>query len=260
MSPRVPQLPTLSVVIPAHNEAENLLPLTEEIVSVLRSYFEGDGEFELLIVNDGSTDETVMLEGPLVEEFPMVRMVHHRRNLGYGAALRSGFRAARGAYVGFIDGDRQLDPADFIALLEAAGPGRIAMGYRVARQDPFHRRVLGKLFSRVFVPLILGVNVRDVDCALKIIPRSLLSRIELRATGALINAELLAIAAASGCHFIQLPVSHRPRVSGEQSGARFSVMAKVFLELTKVRRQVHEYRAASDETMCCSPSVSVERV
>jgi len=224
----------LSVVLPAHNEEGNIAPLVERLHDILTPELSW---LELIVVDDGSSDRTVETLAEL-EAKGKVRIVHHEKNKGYGATLRSGFAAARGDYIAFIDGDGQLEPLDMLRLLTHAGPRQLALGYRAKRQDPLFRVLLGKLFSGVFVPLTIGVSVKDVDCALKVLPRRLLEEIDLSADGALINAELLAHAKALGYRFHQSPVRHYQRHFGEQSGAKLSVIAKVFSELLAVKRRV----------------------
>lgn len=235
---------SLSVVVPAHNEEQNLEPLVADINAACSSLFGGDRErWEVIIVDDGSTDATGSVAHELFEA-GLAQVLHHPQNRGYGAALRTGFDAARSRYVAFIDGDRQLDPQDFLLLAPFARRSQLAVGYRARRDDPLHRRMLGKLFSRIFVPLVIGVNVRDVDCALKIIPRELLRIAELSSEGALVNSELLAIAVAEGYSIHQEPVRHYPRVWGTQSGGSLAVIGKVFVELYRVRRRVQEHVSA----------------
>lgn len=229
---------SLSIVVPAHNEEQNIDALVAEIRAACLDLFRGDKfRYEIIIVNDGSTDETAVVAERLAA-LQEVRVVHHEQNKGYGAALRSGFDAAKKRYVAFIDGDRQLDPRDLLRLAPHARRTQLSIGYRAKRDDPFHRRLLGKTFSRVFVPLMIGVRVRDVDCALKIIPREFIRSADLSSDGALINSELLAKAVADGYSLHEEPVNHYPRVWGEQSGANLAVIGKVFLELYRVRRRV----------------------
>ncbi len=232
---------SLSIVVPAHNEEQNVAGLVEDIRSTCDELFDNDdSRYEVIIVDDGSTDDTAKVAQQLAS-LSCVKVISHPANRGYGAALRSGFAAAGKRYVAFIDGDRQLDPRDLLKLAPHARRTQLAIGYRAKRDDPWHRRLLGKVFSRIFVPLTIGVSVRDVDCALKIIPRELIRSADLSSDGALINSELLAIAVADGYSIHEEAVSHFPRLWGEQSGANFTVIAKVFLELYRVRRRVRQH-------------------
>ena len=234
-------LESLSIVVPAHNEEQNIDALVAEIRATCLDLFQGNKlRYEVIIVDDGSTDGTGAIADSLAV-LTEVKVVHHPVNRGYGAALRSGFEAATKRYVAFIDGDRQLDPRDFLRLAPHARRTQLSIGYRKRRDDPWYRRLLGKMFSRVFVPLTIGVRVRDVDCALKIIPGELIRSADLSSDGALINSELLAMAVADGYTIHEEAVGHFPRVWGEQSGANFRVIARVFWELYRVRRRVRQH-------------------
>lgn len=225
---------SLSLIVPVHNEEENILPLLDEIERCLKSKV---SRLQIVVVDDGSSDRSPSKLAQAVTD-NRITLVTHAVNRGYGAALRSGFAQATCEYVGFIDGDGQLDPKDLVGLLDAADSSTFSLGYRQKRQDNLARCILGAGFSKIFVPLCIGVRVRDVDCALKVFPRRFLSEVSLTADGALINAEMLAHAASLGYAFRQFPVAHRPRLSGEQSGAKLSVIGKVILELWGVRMRV----------------------
>ncbi len=221
----------LSIVVPVHNESGNI----EQVVARIEQAFVcSPTRTEILVVDDGSEDDSPQILSRLVEE-ERIRLITHRENKGYGAALRSGFGSARGEFVSFIDGDGQLDAMDLQKLFAVANSKLFVVGYRARRNDSIHRVLLGKLFSRIFVPLTIGVRLRDIDCALKVFPRNFLSKVVLTADGALINAEILSHAKQLGYGFLEFPVQHYQRLRGEQSGAKFSVIARVFAELWKVR-------------------------
>lgn len=227
----------LSIVIPVHNEELNITPLVENIEQVFAADAPVGSKSEIIVVNDGSTDSTAEILDKLTAR-RLIRVVTHSENRGYGAALCSGFSAARGVYVSVLDGDRQLYPEDLLTLYRAADPTTLHIGYRAPRNDPPHRIVLGKLFSRVFVPLAIGVHVRDVDCALKVIPRKLIVDSPPTASGALISSEVLARANQHGYRLVQHPVRHRQREFGEPTGAKLSVILRVFRELWGLRRRL----------------------
>jgi glycosyltransferase involved in cell wall biosynthesis len=216
----------LSVVLPAFNEADNLAQTVQRAVSVLERL---DLSAEIIVVDDGSTDDTAAIAAGLP-----VRLICHPENQGYGAALRSGFAAARGERVFFTDADQQFDLSELPGLLAAAREADIAVGYRQVRRDPLHRRLnaaaWGGLVRRLF-----DLSVRDVNCAFKVIHRRVLEAVTLTSTGALINTELLASARSEGFSVVEIPVSHYPRTSGQQTGARPVVILKAFAELIALR-------------------------
>ncbi len=212
----------------------------EAVVLGLVSTLSGLGiPFEVVVVDDGSTDRTAEIARRLAQEDRRVRLVQHPHNLGYGAALRTGFASARYPWVFFTDGDGQFDPRDFVRLMPYAETADLVVGYRARRQDPLHRKLFGWLWNRL-VRAWFGVGVRDVDCAFKLLRREVVQQLPLRSTGAFLSTELLCRAARSGARIVEVPVPHHPRRWGRQSGGRPDVVLRAFWELWKLR---HELRS-----------------
>ncbi len=219
--------PALSVVFPAWNEVDNI---DESIDGAVRALDGLCRRWEVIVVDDGSTDGTGARVEAWAAREPRVRLVQHPRNQGYGAALRSGFRAARMDHVFFTDADLQFDLRELALLLPHTRSFDIVAGYRHARQDPWGRRANAWLWGRL-VDAAFDVGVRDVNCAFKVFRREVLERCVIRSAGAFVNTELLARARARGYRVRQVPVTHYPRTLGEQSGARPRVVARAFVEL-----------------------------
>jgi glycosyltransferase involved in cell wall biosynthesis len=219
--------PSLSVVLPAWNEGDNIGDAIDGAVRALERLCR---RYEVVVVDDGSTDDTAALVGAWSARNSSVRLVKHPRNLGYGAALRSGFRAARMDHVFFTDADLQFDLSELALLLPHTRRHDIVCGYRHARQDPWNRRLNAWAWGRL-VDAVFDVNVRDVNCAFKVFRREVLNHCVIRSDGAFVNAELLARARARGYSMLQIPVSHFPRTLGVQTGAKPRVVARAFLEL-----------------------------
>lgn len=218
---------SLSFVLPAFDEAENI----EEAVTRCVAVAERLGlRFEVIVVDDGSRDATRTLADAMASRDRRVRTVHHPRNRGYGAALRSGLLAARMERVFFTDADLQFDVDELGGLLEHAEHYEIVAGYRSPRRDPVGRRLLGWGWSRL-VGLLFAVEVRDVDCAFKVFDRHVFDRIAIQSIGALVNTEILVRARAEGFRIHEVPVSHLPRAAGVQSGANPRVVFKALREL-----------------------------
>jgi glycosyltransferase involved in cell wall biosynthesis len=217
---------SLSLVLPAHNEAENIRLVVERALDVLPEYV---GEFEIIPVDDGSRDATPAIVDELARQDPRVKPIHHDVNRGYGAALTSGFRAASGDFIMFMDSDRQFDIADIALLAPFVGRFDIVAGFRMERHDPLHRRVFAEIFN-VSVRVLFGVHLRDIDCAFKVFRGELLRSIELTAPGALINTEIQAKARRQGATLEQVGVHHYPRVAGTASGGSPRVIARAMKE------------------------------
>ena len=227
------RLPALSYFFPAHNEAENLRGLVEEALATLPSLAD---EFEIVIVDDGSKDATPAMADELATAHPAVRAVHHPVNLGYGAALRSGFAAARFDHLAFTDGDRQFKVADLGRLIERLGAGRAdaVVGYRIQRADPLVRTVYARLY-RLAIRTFFGLTVRDVDCACKLFPRSALEGVNVESAGAFFSAELLIKLRARGRRIDEVGVPHYPRTAGSPTGAKPQVVLRAVRDFWSLR-------------------------
>ena len=225
----------LSVILPAYNEEPNI----DRVVRQVMAYLEPTGiDYEVLPVNDGSRDRTAEILDALQQELPRVRPQHHPQNRGYGAALRSGFDAARKRYVFYMDGDGQFDIKDLDHLLPLASEDVIVTGFRIERRDPLVRRLNAKLFGGWLVRIMLGVYVKDLNCAFKLIPKRVFETVKLESTGALINAELYGRAIRAGFGIREVGVHHYAREAGVQTGAHLSVIFRAFYDLFRLRQQI----------------------
>lgn len=225
---------SISVFFPCYNEEANVENTTHAAVKALERIAD---DYEIIIVDDGSKDRTGEIADRLAAEIPHVRTVHNRPNLGYGGALQAGFRAAKKPWVFYTDGDGQFDFEEIGKLLPLLADYHIISGYRIDRKDPLIRKFNAWGWT-VLSNLVLGLRLRDVDCAFKIYPRRLFDEIEMKSMGALIDAEILAKAVRLGYRIGQIGVSHRPRIAGSQSGANLKVILRAFRELFKLRREI----------------------
>ncbi len=225
---------SISVFFPCYNEQGNIRRVAEQAIQVL----EGLGaDYEVIIVNDGSSDDTGRIADRMAVERKRVRVIHHAHNLGYGAALQSGFRAATKELVFYTDGDGQFDLAELPPLLPLIQEYDIISCYRVNRQDNIARKISGWLWTRV-TGLVFSLNLRDIDCAFKLYKRAIFDNIQMESTGALIDTEILARAARKGYTITQRGVHHYPRTAGRQTGANVRVVLRAFKELLKLRRRI----------------------
>lgn len=205
--------PTVSLVIPAYDEEDSIVEAVREAIEAL---FCLTSRFEILVVDDGSRDSTADQVDAAFGALDSVRLLRHPENLGYGAALRTGFSAAQFELVAFTDADRQFHLEDLGLLLTALDGHDVACGYRVCRQDHWLRRVYSRTYN-FLVRGLLGLSVRDCDCALKVFRRSALAGLRLRTKGFLINAEVLARLREQGMSIVEAGVRHRPRLAGEST-------------------------------------------
>ena len=225
---------SISVFFPCYNEQGNVTRVVGNALKVL----DGLGaDYEIIVVNDGSADETGRIADELAAQHERVRVIHHPQNRGYGAALQSGFRAAAKDLVFYTDGDGQFDLAEMPPLLERIRDCEIVSCYRLHRQDPLVRRINGWCWTRL-VCLLFRLKLRDIDCAFKLYRREIFDGMPLCSTGALIDTEVLARAARKGCRIVQQGVHHYPRTAGAQTGANLRVILRAFRELLQLRRQI----------------------
>ena len=225
---------TVSAVLPAFNEEANVERAVKAVVDSLSSNTDGH---EVIVVDDGSRDETATVLERLRAEYPSLRVVTHETNRGYGAAVRTGFSAAVHEWVFLIDCDNQFDPCE-IALLTAPSAGAdIVTGYRKVRRDPLIRRLNAFAFFTL-VTILFGRLARDVNCAFKLIRRELLAELDLRSDGALINTELFVRARSLRARIVEVPVAHFPRTAGRQTGANPRVVLRAFTELFRFRAEM----------------------
>jgi len=225
---------SLSVFFPCYNEEANVERTTQAALAACRSI---TGDFEIIIVNDGSRDRTGEIADRLAAEHESVRAVHNRPNRGYGGALQAGFRAAGKEWIFYTDGDGQFDFKEIPRLLDQLGDFDIVSAYRLKRCDSIVRRFNAWGWT-VLCNLLLGLRLRDMDCAFKIFPKRLFDEIEMHSEGALIDAEILAQAARRGYRIGQVGVHHYPRTAGRQTGANLKVIARAFVELLKLRKHI----------------------
>ncbi len=229
---------SLSLILPAFNEAENLSATVEDALSSLANFAP---ELEILIVDDGSIDATAEVGEHLASRHPLVRIIRHPHNRGYGATLRSGFAAARYDLVFFTDSDGQFrfdQVGEFIKQIDAFD---MVIGFRADRQDRWWRKAnsrIGNWLART----LLGVRVKDINCAYKMFHRPLLQQLSLTSEGAMINTELLALAAQAGWTFQEVAVAHYPRKFGSATGAKFLVIIRTFAEYFQLRHRIASLR------------------
>ncbi len=231
---------SLSVVLPAYNEEQVIARTVSTILDVLPAWV---GDFEVIVVNDGSTDQTEAIVAALASTNARLRLVTHATNQGYGAALVSGFAAATKELTFFMDSDGQFDIYDLRRFFQFIDTYDAVIGYRQDRQDSWVRK-LNAWGWRLLVGMVLGVHARDIDCAFKLLHTDFLHQHPLETRGAMINAELLYKLMRSGFTYKELAVHHLPRKAGRATGARPRVILRALRELfvyaRKWRREERE--------------------
>ncbi|MGH8012416.1 MAG: glycosyltransferase family 2 protein [Candidatus Binataceae bacterium] len=232
------RLAGVSVFLPSHNEEANL----ERVVEGFRIQLpKVAGEYEIVIVDDGSRDNTGEIADRLTAANSRIKVIHHGINRGYGAAVISGIRAASMPFVLLCDGDGQFDAADVRLLAERIDGHDAVIGRRVARADHLMRRINGKAWT-LLARSLFGLSVRDMDCGFKLFRREILEGLELHSNGALISTELMARLAGRGARICEVDVKHLPRQAGEQTGNSPKVIVEAFSELFALYRELKRAR------------------
>ncbi len=222
----------VSVFFPAYNDAPSLPPLIGKTFAVLE---EQVADFEVIVVNDGSADNTAEVLQNLAAKYgPRMRIVTHDVNRGYGGALRSGFAAATKELVFYTDGDGQYDVGELPKLLALMKPHvSFVNGYKIERNDPWHRIWIGKAYNQ-FARLMFHVRLRDIDCDFRLIRRSLLELIHLESTSGTVCVELVRKLELCGMKVEEVGVHHYPRIHGKSQFFRIKSLATTFYQLFRL--------------------------
>ena len=201
----------ISVFFPAYNDAATIGSLVTEALNVLPTLTD---DFEVIVIDDGSTDGTRAQLDALAESHREVRVIHHSHNEGYGAALRSGFASAQKDLIFYTDGDGQYDVRELAILYPLmTSEVDVVNGFKIKRADNRRRKVLGGLYNRL-ARLVFLLPIRDVDCDFRLIRRSVVAPLTLTVTSGAICVELVYELHRNGCRFTEAPVHHYPRPHG----------------------------------------------
>jgi len=224
-------MPSLSIVLPAYNEEANAARAVEQVSAVAQQL---GMDYEIILVNDGSSDRTGEIGRELAQRIPNFHLVEHYPNRGYGGSLKAGFAAATKELIAFVPADNQFDFGEIHLLLERIEEADIVSGHRAERQDTFIRR-FNAFGWNMTVRLLFGYLCRDIDCGFKLFRREILEHVTIVSNGAMIDTELLAGAKARGYRITDVEVTHLPRVIGEATGANIKVIVKAFRDLARFR-------------------------
>ena len=214
---------SISVFFPAFNDEGTIESLVTDALAVLPRLTH---DFEVLVVNDGSTDRTPALLDELERTRSHVRVIHHESNQGYGAALRTGFGHARKDLIFYTDGDGQYDARELDVLFPLMTDGvEVVNGYKIARADERHRVVIGKFYNRL-ARFLFRLPIRDVDCDFRLMRREAVERLDLVSSSGVICVEMVRKLYADGRVFVEVPVHHYPRRHGRSQFFTFGRVAR----------------------------------
>jgi len=218
----------ISACFPAFNDGGTIVGVVRAALEILPQLTDS---YEVIVVNDGSSDHTSDVLAEIGARHPEVRVIEHTRNLGYGAALRSGFQAVTKEWVFYTDGDGQYDPREMLTLAGVLTPEiDVVNGYKIARNDPGYRILIGAIFRRL-TRVLYGIRLRDVNCDFRLMRRSLFDRVKLESDSGAICVEMIRKFQDAGARFAEVPVHHYPRMYGRSQIFSVSRMMRIIWQL-----------------------------
>jgi len=229
--------PAVSAMFPCYNDAATIGKLVDDVHGALEPLVEA---IEVIVVNDGSSDESAEVLDALAADREWLRVFHHPKNRGYGGALISGFGAARHEWIFYTDGDAQYDATEAALLVKVAQdaaadgtPVDIVQGWKIGRGDPWHRKVIGRVYHRV-VKLLFRLPVRDTDCDFRLFRRDLVTNRPLTSTTGVICVEMMHSFTRQGARFVETPVHHYARPSGRSQFFRLPAISRSAIGLAQL--------------------------
>lgn len=233
------QIDKISVFLPTYNEEgniKNVVVKTKEVLENIAS------TWELIVVNDGSKDATPGIVSALEKSDPRIKLISHKENLGYGASLQTGFYNAKYPWIAFTDSDGQFDFSEITNFLDKQKEtdADLVIGYYKKRRVSLSKILTSKVWE-LFVFLLFGLKVRDIDCGFKLISKKVIDSIPHLESqrGAFVSSELLIKSKKKGFKIVEIPVTHYPRISGAGTGRRLNVILKSFADLFKLWKKLN---------------------
>ena len=224
----MPKLSSVTVFFPAYNDGGTIPTM---ILRALRVLPEVTDDYEVVVINDGSTDDTANLLDELAQRYDRLRVLHRTQPSGYGGVLRAGFAAATKDWIFYTDGDAQYDARELVLLAQAVSDGvDMVNGYKIKRHDPFHRVLIG-LAYQYFVKFLFGLTIRDVDCDFRLMRRAIFDRVALESTTGTITFEMVKKIQDAGFRIVEVPVHHWYRQYGQSQFFNFPRVARTLVAL-----------------------------
>lgn len=218
---------SLSIFFPAYNDSQSIPKLIDKANSVAGDITK---DYEIIVINDGSKDNTSNILEQLQKRYKKLKVVHHSKNLGYGAALYTGFKNSKKEWIFYTDGDGQYDPEELLLLLKNLSSDiDVVNGYQLMRSDNFIRKILGSLYN-FFLHKFYPIPISDIDCDFRLIRRSKIKDIKFNNSGGSICLELILKLQKNGARFSEVPVHHYMRKYGHSEIFNIKNILKMVLE------------------------------
>jgi len=230
---------SISVFFPVYNEGENIENTVNNAVKILDKISDN---WEIIIVNDGSTDNTLKVSNGLVDRNSKIKVISHDKNRGYGASLKTGFYNSKYPWICFTDADGQFDFSEIVKLIEKQKETKsdLVIGYYLKRKVSLFTYLSSKLWELIIF-IFFGLKVTDIDCGFKLISKRVISNIDSLESerGAFISSELLIKAKNKGFKFVEVGVNHYPRKKGIGTGRKINVIIKSFIDLFALWKKIY---------------------
>jgi glycosyltransferase involved in cell wall biosynthesis len=221
--------PSITAFFPCYNDAGTIASI---VITADRTVRELTDDYEIIVANDASTDNSAVILDELATKYARLRVVHHRTNHGYGGNLRSMFAMATKDLIFYTDGDAQYDPGELGKLYERLAPDvDVVQGWKIERHDPFHRKIIGRVYHH-FVRWWFGLHLRDVDCDFRLFRRHVLESFPLHSDSGCITVEMMTRVEMGGFKVVEVPVHHYFRAYGRSQFFNFGRVARTLIELS----------------------------
>ncbi|HAF06838.1 MAG: glycosyltransferase family 2 protein [bacterium] len=218
----------VSAMFPCYNDRENILKLVDRVEERLKKY---TLDYEIIVVDDFSTDGARELLLKKAEENPKLKVILHERNMGYGITIVDGLKNAQFQYFFYTDGDGQYDPAEIEKLIKVLDEDTVLVnGYKILRNDPLYRIIIGKLYN-TFMKFFFGIKLRDIDCDFRMIKKDIFKDEEFFSKSGTICIEMIKKIELKGCKVKEVGVNHYERKFGRSQFFNFKRLFVVFLHL-----------------------------
>src|SRR5918912_2835879 len=221
--------PSITAFFPCYNDAGTIASI---VITADRTLRELTDDYEIIVGDDASTDNSLIILDELTTHYPRLRVLRHLTNRGYGGNLRSMFAEAAKDLIFYTDGDAQYDPSELATLYAKLGPDvDVVQGWKIERHDPLHRKIIGRAYHH-FVKWWFGLHLRDVDCDFRLFRRHVLESFPLESNSGCITVEMMTRVEQGGFHVVEVPVHHYHRAYGQSQFFNFPRVARTLWELS----------------------------
>ena len=235
---------SISCFFPCYNDAGSIASLVVLSDKLLREIAD---DYEIMVIDDGSRDNSRLILKELEAKYPKLRLIFHEKNKGYGGALKTGFYSAKKDFIFYTDGDFQYDVTEIKRLVSSMDEGvDIVNGYKIMRSDPLNRIIIGYVYQYL-MKLVFGFKIRDVDCDFRLMRRTIFDKVKLKYDSGVVCVEMIKRIQDLGCVFKEVPVNHYHRVYGRSQFFNFPRLFRVVRDLTKLWWELVGVKMFSDK-------------